>query len=211
LPRPIDGTEAIAAWLARPGVYLESPESRRARRRPPPRLLPMESWGYGGVRPGHPGHHCQVVFGRRGLDNWEVSVSAAMWHHGTSGATLKVYADSWAALLLRAARALRPRLRPELAVLFASDSPPDLPAAVEKRQLVVGWRTWFAGDYAAALGREWLLGLPDAAQRLADGTVAHALSCTVLDMVSAAPGRYERVAPYVRRRGAPVAWPPALH
>lgn len=179
----------------------------KATRRKLSRLRVSESWSFQTVRPGLNWGSASVSLTRHGRDNWVLFIWANTWIHADVGVTIEEYAASWADLLLEIAEDLRPRLRPRFGILYATGSYFDLLEDLEAGRLVVGWRTWYSPALAERHGRDLLLQLPDHAEALADGSIAHRLDVSPGKMVLPRAGKYGRLRSYLQARGVVTAWP----
>ena len=203
-PRPATD---LAAWVER--MHHETDVWKRWKHstRKLSRTRTTEWWGAAALRQGLDWPHVQLGITRSGRDNWSLSVWASMWPHADAGVAIEEFATSWAHLLVSIVEGLRAKLRPTLAVLYASDSYTDLIEDLERGAFVFGWRTWFGSALVDRFGRDFLIGLPDAAVLLEDGTVAHRLDVSPVDMVLPKRGKYARVRPYLQARGVEMGWP----
>jgi hypothetical protein len=141
------------------------------------RLEPVENWGFAVLRRDMPEAAGLMSIGRSGEDNWDLGILAYGWTHRTTGQDPEEFITSWADLLLRIAEALYERVRPVLGEMSAEStgdySRVEFPKYVERRKLLVGWRTWYGPAYVETFGKDFLLALPDRAAELPDGA-----SCT---------------------------------
>jgi hypothetical protein len=122
--------------------------------------------------------------------------------------SVESFSDSWAPLLERLGDALCASAHPVLGSLTnTEDEIIGFPDAAARRQLIVGWRTWFSQRYVAAFGREWLTKLPDRTAPLPDGGIRHLLDAPPVAFVENAAGLYGSVMDYLDRIGVDPAWP----
>ncbi len=167
----------------------------------------MEHWSSAALGRGLGWKPGGLSVSRYGRDNWQVSASVSNWDHADAGLKLEDYAQRWAGLLLRLVEELRPTLRPELTILFASGSYSELTDDLERGALLIGWRTWYGPQQVERFGREFLLGLPDHAQELEDGTIVHRLDISAPAMVLPRSGKYARLRQYLAGHTVELAWP----
>ncbi|MCC7368088.1 MAG: hypothetical protein IT306_06690 [Chloroflexi bacterium] len=85
-------------------------------------------------------------------------------------------------------------MRPSIGLIYGvGDDDIDMPPPVLRRELLVGWRTWFGPEYVEKYGRDLLLGLPDRAEPL--------------DLVTGKRGVYAGVGAYLTEHDIRPAWP----
>jgi hypothetical protein len=141
------------------------------------RRIMAEEWGFGGVWLHARGTRSLFSVARRGPgDDWDVSASILTWSYEQTRLSFERFVSEATTLLETMGTQLRPRACPEFGILYGVTSDEiDLAHAVMRRDLVVGWRTWYGPAYVERYGHDVLLGLPDRTERLNDGGVYHAL------------------------------------
>lgn len=201
-PQPVDDVRAFVPTTHR------SFQSLKTHGRVDRRLL-AEAWTFTGLWMRVPGAHSIVTIARReGAGDWDVSVMMLTWSHEHAKLPLEQFVNGTSDLLERIGEALYSRVRPAFGMLYGvTSSEIDLPSAVIRRDLVVGWRTWYGPAYVEKYGREVLLGLPDRVEQLDDGGVYHALDATPLQLATGDRSLYANVWPYLDQCGLEPAWP----
>jgi len=203
-PHPVDD---LTADIANPWV---SEKGRRAQQAGAlAETQTVERWPWVLLHIDRPQTRAHVYITRRGAANWDMLISVLTQSHTVLGIAAEEFISEWANLLERVGNVLYAGACPALTVLTAtSDSEYESsPATVERRQLAVGWRTWYGPSYVSEFGRELLLGLPDRTQSLTDGGVAHAIDVPLTAMVHGDPEAYKRVWAYLDAAEVEPAWP----
>jgi hypothetical protein len=198
----LEPVEDVRAYVQT--THLETPGGGR-----PDRRFAFERWVYGTVWLAARGILSDVTIARRGgARDWDVTVTIQTWSYQFAGLPLEVVAEHGADLLVRVGAALYPRIQPALGLIYGvGNDDVEMPPAVLRRQLMVGWQTWYGPTYVEKYGRELLLGLPDRTEMLDDGGVFHALNVAPLDLVTGKRGIYTGVAAYLGERDIRPAWP----
>lgn len=102
----------------------------------------------------------------------------------------KDFFDKWEAALESIGTQLYPRTRPAFGAVTLSDPIREatwsgqLSEAVSRRELIVGWRTWFGPPYVNTFGTEWLRQLPDESIELEDGGVFHRFNSSLVSFLA---------------------------
>jgi hypothetical protein len=180
-PRPVEDLAASLIthrWVSAQGQQAEKAGTLTS-------TQTMERWSWSLVRMEQPQTRGNIFITRRGAATWDILASVLTFSHTVLGVSADEFTNEWAELLERFGDVLYLQTRPALSILtatgeneYASPSP-----TVEQQNLVVGWRTWYGPPYVEKFGRDWFLGLPDRAQLLADGGVAHALDAPLTAIV----------------------------
>lgn len=174
---------------------------------PVDRIRMVEEWGYGAVWLWARGTRSHVSVYRRSEMDWDLRVSICTWSYEHANRALEEFVKRSTELLEQIGSALYPRVRPALANLYGIAGEIYQPVTVIRRDLVLGWRSWYGPAYVEKYGREVLLGLPDRAYLLDDGGVYHALDATPLQLVKGDRALYASVWPYLDQHGLEPAWP----
>lgn len=199
LPRPI--TEVSEAFIR---THEFSSEAKLAQQ-------PQMEWFFGLFRPDNPRGSATLSIQQLRTGTCHVVLLVDTWRYAEVGAPLEDYVRWWGELLEQIGNELYARIRPALAAIIATDLERsiDFWSAVQRRRLILGWRTWFGAPYVAAFGREWLLNLPDRATLLEDGGVFHRLAAPVSLLVQSDGSAYASVRTFLEHQGVQSAWPPA--
>ncbi len=176
-------------------------------RRPGPSEA-LEVWRFGVVRPEQPQIFCNLHISQRSEQRWDIGLLVATSTHTKAGLSLDEFCASWATLLDTLGDELYERTRPALGTFTNTRAEiVGFAAAIARRRLIIGWRTWFGPAYTDLFGREWLLGIPDTASPLDDGGVAHRLAGSARRLAEADRSLYSAVWPYLERASIQSHWP----
>jgi hypothetical protein len=169
-----------------------------------------EGWLTAVVNHEHPQAYSSLSVTRRGEGMWNLLLMIGCSPRDKAGLSDEEFSTWAASLLERLAGALYTGIRPTLcSITGRSADGSELTRAVLRRQLIVGWRTWYGPAYVETFGRESLLRLPDHAESLENGGVAHALGAPPQRLVAGDLSMYDSVWPYLDGRGIRPAWPVA--
>jgi hypothetical protein len=207
-PEPVPFSDIPAAVEAAHHLTIAGEQLARGERASP--LSSAEWWRFGLVHREHPHIPTTVTIGPRVGGQWDISLYVYTPGHTDQGLSLEAFCASWGPLLEQVGDALYARARPALgAITNTKDEIIGFPGLVNRRRMLVGWRTWYGPAYVETFGRDFLLGLPDRAQPLDDGGVRHALDAPALALAQHAPDLYASVWPYLDGAGVEPAWPRA--
>jgi hypothetical protein len=198
-PLPVANLEDFLAGRERPG---------KSRKRRKGQLI--RHWGFALLQPDYPMAFNSMTIQEFQPDLWNVGIAVETGITASPGEAPVDISASSGALAENVGSGLYQLVRPALAAITARDYDEytDFPRWVQRRQLIVGWRTWFGPPYVEAFGRGWLRQLPDETADLDDGGVFHQLDASVRSMTGGDPGAYAAVWPFLSEHGVRPAWPP---
>ena len=170
--------------------------------------LDAEFWRFPMVWPAQPHIYATLTISRRIKGDWNVLLLVGTSSHRDAGISLENFCAAWGAFLDEIGDALYPSVRPVLQT-FTNTNHEILrfPSAVENRRLIIGWRTWFSSTYVDALGRDWLMNLPDYCRPLSDGGIKHGLTSSAVAFAQNWVHLYTSVRAYLDAARVEPAWP----
>ena len=176
-------------------------------------LQTIHDWGFALVRPATPETSSAMRVEIKHPSIWAVHVVAYEWPQ-PEGETIEAFGDAWGSLFEACGMRIYQRARPVLAAISTMGDPdediwrsPNYSKAVPRRDLIVGWRTWFGPPYADKFGREWLINLPDRATELDDGGIFHALSAPASAVSRGDWSAFDAVESYLEQHKVDTRWP----